>query len=79
MGLDRTAFSRTLETLLFGRELPLSMIHAQSLTAASEEMSDSEMMRVSIGQGKTQITPIHLNMITCAIANGGVLMRTFVV
>ena len=79
MGLDRSAFSKTLETLLFGRELPLTMSHAQSPTAVSEEMSDSEMMQVSIGQGKTQITPIHLNMITCAIANDGILMKPFVV
>ena len=50
MGLDRSAFSKTLETLLFGRELPLTMSHAQSPTAVSEEMSDSEMMQVSIGE-----------------------------
>ena len=30
-----------------------------------------------IGQGKTQMTPLHLCMITSAIANDGVLMRPF--
>lgn len=79
MGLDREAFSQTLEALLFDRELPLAVSHARSSTAVSEEMSDAEMMQTSIGQGKTQITPVHLNMITCAIANGGVLMKPFVV
>ncbi len=37
------------------------------------------MMQTSIGQGKTQITPMHLNMITCAIANDGVLMKPYVI
>ena len=33
------------------------------------------MIQTSIGQGKTQITPMQLNMITAAIANGGELMN----
>ena len=37
------------------------------------------MMQTSIGQGQTQITPIHLNMITSAIANDGILMKPYVV
>ena len=36
-------------------------------------------MQTSIGQGRTQITPIHLNMITSAIANNGVLMKQYVI
>ena len=45
----------------------------------SKETNDSDMMQVSIGQGTTSITPIHLNMITCAIANEGILMKPYVV
>jgi peptidoglycan glycosyltransferase len=37
------------------------------------------MMQLSIGQGTTSITPMHLNMITCAIANDGVLMKPYVI
>ena len=33
------------------------------------------MIQAGIGQGKTQITPIHMNMITSAIANDGILMK----
>ena len=36
-------------------------------------------MQTSIGQGKTQITPIHLNMITSAIAGDGILYKPYVV
>ena len=79
MSLDREQFAETLEDLLFNKELPLTLNYTRSKITISEELIDSEMMQTSIGQGKTQITPIHLNMITCAIANGGVLMRPYVI
>lgn len=79
MELDRKAFAETLDGLLFGRELPLTIRYNRSSAAVSEEISDYDMMQASIGQGKTQITPIHLNMITCAIANDGILMKPYVI
>lgn len=79
MSLDREQFAETLEDLLFNKELPLTLNYSRSKITMSEELTDSEMMQTSIGQGKTQITPMHLNMITCAIANGGVLMRPYVI
>ena len=79
MGLDRNTFAETLEDLLFGEELPLTLNYVKSSVHVEENMSTDEMMLSSIGQGKTQITPIHLNMITCAIANGGTLMKPYVI
>lgn len=79
MSLDREAFSDTLDTLLFGEKLPLTLTYSKSSVQVSESMGDAEMMQTSIGQGKTQITPVHLNMITSAIANGGVLMKPYVI
>ena len=79
MDLDRAAFAETLEDLLFNQELPLTLNYSKSTAAVSDELSTDEMMQTSIGQGKTQITPMHLNMITSAIANGGILMKPYVV
>lgn len=79
MGLDREAFSETLQDLLFGEELPLTLSCATSSVHIEESMTTDEMMQTSIGQGKTQITPIHLNMITGAIANGGTMMKPYVI
>ncbi len=45
----------------------------------SEQTADSDMMQVSIGQGTTSITPLQLNMITCAIANEGILMEPYLI
>ncbi len=79
VSLDWDAFSDTLDDLLFDRELPLTLTYAESSVQASEDMTTDEKMQTSIGQGKTQITPMHLNMITCAIANGGELMKPYVI
>ncbi len=77
MELDRERFGETLEKLLFDEPLPIMLPYAKSSISVTE--SDAEMMQTSIGQGKTQITPMHLNMITSAIANEGILMRPYVV
>lgn len=79
MGLDRELFRDTLDDLLFDRALPISLNYSISHVEDMGEMTDGEMMQTSIGQGRTQITPMHLNMITCAIANGGVLMKPYVI
>ena len=36
-----------------------------------------EILQTSIGQGTTQVTPMHNAMITAAIANGGTLMKPY--
>jgi peptidoglycan glycosyltransferase len=79
MGLDRDSFEATLESLLFNTELPITLTSSKSSVTVSDDISTDEMMQTSIGQGKTQITPMHLNMITCAIANKGVLMKPYVI
>lgn len=79
MRLDRNKFADTLEDLLFHKDLPWDFLYSQSSTPVDENISDSEMLQVSIGQGKVQITPLHLNMITAAIANNGILMDYHVV
>lgn len=79
MQLDRERFQDTLEDLLFDRELPLTLLYAKSSVEISDDMTADAMMQTSIGQGKTQITPMHLNMITCAIANDGRLMKPYVI
>lgn len=78
-GLDKDSFRKTLDDLLFDQELPVKLNYTKSSVHVAEDMSDDEVMQTSIGQGKTQITPLHLNMITCAIANGGELMKPYAI
>lgn len=75
VGLDRDRYGNTLDTLLFNTELPIDINYTKSNLEVDDTVSDDEMIQISIGQGKAQITPMHMNMITCAIANDGILMR----
>ena len=79
MQLDRTQFNNTLNGLLFNQELPVSFAYNRSKLEIGAGTSDSDIMQVAIGQGTTQITPLHINMITCAIANNGTLMKPYLV
>ncbi len=79
MSLDKELFSETLKQLLFDEKLPLTLQHSKSSVTDLGSISDADMMQTSIGQGKTQMTPIHLNMITAAIANQGKIMKPYVI
>lgn len=79
MGLDREMFRETLEGLLFNQALPLDLSYSTSKVTISADSVTDEMLQTSIGQGKTQISPVHLNMVTSAIANNGVLMKPYVI
>ena len=79
MKLDRTRWGQTLDGLLFNQELPVSFAYNRSKLVVDADTSDSDILQASIGQGTTQITPLHLNMITCAIANGGTVMKPYLV
>ncbi|MCR5100969.1 MAG: penicillin-binding protein 2 [Butyrivibrio sp.] len=79
LSLDRSSFGDTLSDLMFNDELPLELNYSKSSATCNESMSTSDMMQLAIGQGTTSMTPMHLNMITCAIANGGTLMKPSVI
>lgn len=79
MLLDMLRFRETLDGLLFNSELPVSFAYNKSKITLGEDSSDFDIIQASIGQGTDQITPLHMNMITCAAANGGVLMKPYLV
>ena len=79
LSLDKSAFGDTLEQLLFGQDLTTAFNTNVSRIDVREDIPDGDMMQISIGQGTTSITPLLLNMITCAIANEGNLMTPYVV
>lgn len=77
MGLELDP-GRLLDTatgLLFGQDLPVDMAYTGSRFSMEREAGDWDIIQTSIGQGLTQMTPLHNALITAAIANNGVLMR----
>ena len=77
--LDKEAYRKTAEELLFNKKLPSVLPYSQSKFRVDKNTTDSEIMMTAIGQGKTQISPYHMTLISAAIANGGTLMKPYLV
>ena len=79
VSLDKKAFRDTCEELLFNNPLPLKLPYKQSYVPINPGSDKGELMQTAIGQGKSQSTPIHIAMITQAIANDGILMEPYLI
>lgn len=79
LGLNRSDFTKLCDSLLFHTDLPTSYPSRQSSFVLNQDTSDSQVMQTAIGQGETLMTPMHLALVTSAIANNGVLMRPYVI
>lgn len=77
--MDLEHMKQTGEELLFNQELPFSMAYSKSSYTMGSDASDWERLQTAIGQGSTQITPLHNALITAAIANGGTLMKPYLI
>ena len=80
MGSNMGAASmrKTAEELLFNKKLPLPSYKKSSFTL--EKNSPVPLiMQTAIGQGNTLVSPMHMALITSAIANGGVLMKPYLI
>lgn len=79
MTLDRQKFGETLDALCFNETLPGALRTNTSRVSMGWDTEDDAMLQSAIGQGETLMTPLHLCMVTCAVANGGELMSPYVV
>lgn len=77
--LSIKSFQSNSEKMLFNSELPTTFVYNKSSFVLDSSSDKEEIMHTAMGQGKTQITPLHLNMVVSAIANKGVLMKSYVV
>lgn len=72
-------FKNTAENLLFNKSIPIKLSYRESVFAYNKNSDVEEMLHTAIGQGKTLVTPLHMALITSAIANDGVLERPYLV
>lgn len=79
LSLQMPEFQNTAKDLLFNKKLPGKLPYSQSKFQLTKESPDSEIMMTAIGQGKTQVSPYHMMLISAAIANGGILMEPYLV
>lgn len=79
LSLDLDRYKKTAEKMLFNKELPTNLEYNKSRFVLNGESSEWDIAQTSFGQGKTVITPFHLALITCTIANNGNLMEPYLV
>ena len=72
-------FRDTAEDLLFNKKLPSVLPYSKSSLHWMGSGTAADRMMTAMGQGKTQVSPYHMALITSAIANGGVLMKPYLV
>lgn len=77
--IDQHTFNDVLNDLMFNGKLPLDMTYSRSKARYKDDMSKGDVMQLAIGQGATTVSPMHMNMITSAIANKGILMKPYFV
>lgn len=70
-------FRNSADSLLFNSELPFDGAYSKSYFEIDNESLRSELPQTVIGQGETKITPLHNALIMSAIANGGTLMKPY--
>ncbi len=68
-----------LEQFYFNRSLPVDFVSNKSSISGNIESGDNDMIQTVIGQGQTQMTPLHLAMVTAMIANGGEMMQPYII
>lgn len=79
MGLDIKKFRSLCESFLFNKKLSVDFTYSQSSFVLKADSKEEEIPQTMIGQGDTQITPLHNAMVISAIANDGKMMKPYVV
>ena len=64
---------------MFDSELPCPLIYNESKFNLKKGDGDAAIAMTAFGQGKLQVSPYHMALITSAIANGGTLMQPYLV
>lgn len=77
--LDNDDFHSLCEEFLFNKALPGSLQHSTSQFSLDGSSSYGEQMTTAIGQGNTIVTPLHMALLTSTVANGGIMMKPYLV
>jgi len=79
LSLDVSKFRDTAKELLFNSKLPYVLPYSKSSFKLTSDSVDGDKMMTAMGQGDTEVSPYHMALITSAIANGGVLMKPYLI
>lgn len=65
--------------LLFNKPLPYPLPFSSSSYTLTSKNNSAQKAETVIGQGQTMITPLHNALIASTIANGGILMKPYLI
>lgn len=77
--LNYNKFNKTADELLFNKDLPVRFNYRSSGFSCSDSNDTEEKLHTAIGQGKTLVSPLHMAMITSAVANNGVMQKPYLI
>jgi peptidoglycan glycosyltransferase len=79
MSLNQKSFKSLCEDFLFNKKLSVDFAYSQSSFSLDADKEKEKKAQTMIGQGDTQITPLHNAMVISTIANDGKMMKPYVV
>lgn len=74
VNLGKDKLAKTSEKFVFNKDYDFDLDKSNSVIPF-KDLNEADLAMTGFGYGKTQITPLHMAMITSAIANDGVMMR----
>lgn len=77
--LDVGKWKETLESLLYNKNLPYNGASATSRFYLDKDSNSGYVPQTAFGQGDTLVTPLHNAMIISTIANGGLMMKPYMI
>lgn len=77
--INKAKMYQLCETMLFNRPLHVNFPYKKSRYILNEQSSNKDVPQTVIGQGDIGMTPLHLAMVTSAIANSGTMMKPYLV
>lgn len=77
--LNKSKLADLCDDLLFHHDLPTAFPFQQSKFHLDQNSDSADVMQTAIGQGETLVTPMHMALLTSAIANQGVLMTPYII
>ncbi|QRG87077.1 penicillin-binding transpeptidase domain-containing protein [Bulleidia sp. zg-1006] len=75
--LGPTALEKTAQKFLIGQDIPIPYL--STLHSKLDVQGANELAATAYGQGKTQITPVHLALIAQSLANKGIMKEAYIV
>lgn len=74
VNLGKDKLAKTSEKFVINKDYDFDLDKSNSVIPF-KDLNEADLAMTGFGYGKTQITPLHMAMITSAIANNGVMMR----